>query len=57
MKCSRRDFGLLLPTLAVARQAIPDNSVEKLPRLGTHAYIFESLEVTTNGQNRQRRMS
>ena len=63
MMCSRRDLAFLVPALATARpaaqgtaQAPADNSVEKLPRLGTRAYIFNNLPVTTNGQNRQRRM-
>jgi mannose-6-phosphate isomerase-like protein (cupin superfamily) len=62
MKYSRRDFGLLLPALAAATasaqtaQGQSDTSVEKLPRLETKAYIFDELPVTTNGQNRQRRM-
>jgi mannose-6-phosphate isomerase-like protein (cupin superfamily) len=62
MKYSRRDFSLLLPALAAATasaqttQGQADTSVEKLPRLETKAFIFEDLPVTTNGQNRQRRM-
>jgi quercetin dioxygenase-like cupin family protein len=63
MKLSRRDLVFLLPALATARasaqstaQTPADNSVEKLPRLGTHAYMFNDLPVTTNGRNRQRRM-
>jgi mannose-6-phosphate isomerase-like protein (cupin superfamily) len=62
MRYSRRDFGLLLPALAAATasaqtaQGQGDTSVEKLPRLETKAYIFDELTVTTNGQNRQRRM-
>jgi quercetin dioxygenase-like cupin family protein len=63
MKCSRRDLALLLPALVTASasaqstpQTAADNSVEKLPRLGTKAYIFDDLQVTSNGQNRQRRM-
>ena len=63
MRYSRRDFGLLFPALAAATasaqttQGQGDTSVEKLPRLETKAYIFDELPVTTNGQNRQRRMS
>jgi mannose-6-phosphate isomerase-like protein (cupin superfamily) len=60
-------LALLLPALmasgASARsaaqntpQAPADTAVEKLPRLGTTAYRFDELPVTTNGQNRQRRM-
>jgi mannose-6-phosphate isomerase-like protein (cupin superfamily) len=62
MRYSRRDFGLLFPALAAATasaqtaQGQGDTSVEKLPRLETKAYIFDELPVTTNGQNRQRRM-
>src|SRR6476646_4318086 len=62
MKYSRRDFGMLLPALAAASasaqtaQGQGDTSVEKLPRLETKAFIFDDLPVTTNGQNRQRRM-
>jgi mannose-6-phosphate isomerase-like protein (cupin superfamily) len=62
MTYSRRAFGLLLPALAAA--AVPsaqapspgETSVENLPRLATRAYLFDELPVTTNGQNRQRRM-
>jgi mannose-6-phosphate isomerase-like protein (cupin superfamily) len=55
---SRRDLGLLLPALAAATVSAQstDNPVEKLPRLGTKAYIFSELPVTTNGQNKQRRL-
>jgi quercetin dioxygenase-like cupin family protein len=66
MKCSRRDLGLLLPTIiaasasrANAQQAAPaggTDSVEKLPVIKTHAFKFYELAVTTNGQNKQRRM-
>jgi mannose-6-phosphate isomerase-like protein (cupin superfamily) len=62
MTYSRRDFGLLFPALAAATasaqttQGQGDTSVEKLPRLETKAYLFDELPVTTNGQNRQRRM-
>ena len=61
-KYSRRDLGLLLPAFAAAtasaqnQTAAADTSVEKLPRLGTQAYIFNELPVTTNGQNKQRRL-
>ena len=70
-KYSRRDLGLLLPALAgatalaqsgapkgsqPAAQPAADNSVEKLPVMKTHAYIYNELPVTTNGQNKQRRM-
>src|SRR5208282_3105705 len=57
-KYTRRDLGLLLPALAAARASAQgtDNSVEKLPRLGTKAYIFSELPVTSNGQNKQRRL-
>jgi len=35
--------------------AAADN-IEKLPVLKTHAYLYNELPVTTNGQNKQRRM-
>ena len=65
MDCTRRDFGLLLSALSVASisaqtpgappaQAANDVPVEKLPLLGTKAYIFEELPIRNNGQNRQR---
>ena len=55
-KYTRRDLSLLLPVLAAATASAQstDNSIEKLPRLGTKAYIFNELPVTTNGQNKQR---
>ena len=65
MKCTRRDLGLLLPTLVAAgattleaQQAAPaaDNSVEKLPVMRTQHFKYDELPVTVNGQNRQRRM-
>jgi quercetin dioxygenase-like cupin family protein len=69
MKYTRRDIGFLLPALlatsasaqtqnpAAAPAAAPaDNSVEKLPVMKTKAYRFNELPVTTNGQNKQRRM-
>ena len=63
-KYSRRDLGLLLPALAVtasAQSTTPGavasaEGVEKLPVLGTKAYIFNELPVTTNGKNKQRRL-
>jgi quercetin dioxygenase-like cupin family protein len=64
-KYSRRDLGLMLPALAAAASAqstqtnataAADTSIEKLPRLGTKAYLYNELPVTTNGQNKQRRM-
>jgi hypothetical protein len=68
-KYSRRDLSLLLPPLVAAatasaqntkqRSAAPtaaDNSVEKLPVMKTMAYRYADLPVTTNGQNKQRRM-
>jgi quercetin dioxygenase-like cupin family protein len=67
-KYSRRDLGLLLPALAAATAsaqtssqpnaaaAAADTSLEKLPVLGTKAYIFNELPVTTNGKNKSRRM-
>ena len=65
MKCTRRDLGLLLPSLVAAgataldaQQAAPaaDNSVEKLPVMRTQHFKYDELPVTTNGQNRQKRM-
>ncbi|HEY6508030.1 MAG TPA: cupin domain-containing protein [Vicinamibacterales bacterium] len=64
---SRRDLGLLLPSLLAvgaspldAQQAAAppaaDNSVEKLPVMRTQQFKYDELPVTTNGQNRQRRM-
>jgi mannose-6-phosphate isomerase-like protein (cupin superfamily) len=68
-KYSRRDLSLLLPMLGAAavsaqkahaqntpQAAAADNSLEKLPVLRTHAYLYNELPVTTNGQNKQRRM-
>ena len=65
MQFSRRDLGLLLPSLVAAgataldaQQAAPaaDNSVEKLPVMRTQHFKYDELPVTTNGQNRQKRM-
>jgi mannose-6-phosphate isomerase-like protein (cupin superfamily) len=67
MKVSRRDLGLLIPTLVAVsasgldaqQSAAPpaaDNSVEKLPVMRTQQFKYDELPVTTNGQNRQRRM-
>jgi mannose-6-phosphate isomerase-like protein (cupin superfamily) len=61
-KYSRRELGILLPALAATASAqsttppAADNSVEKLPVLGTKAYIYNDLPVTTNGKNKQRRL-
>jgi XRE family transcriptional regulator, regulator of sulfur utilization len=61
-KYSRRELGILLPALAATASAqsttpaAADNSVEKLPVLGTKAYIYNDLPVITNGQNKQRRL-
>lgn len=57
-KYSRRDLGLLLPALAAATASAQnaDNSVEKLPVLKTRSYLYNELPVTTNGQNKQRRL-
>jgi len=70
MKLSRRDLGFLLPAL-VATGATPldaqqgsataaapavDNSVEKLPVMKTQHFKYDTIPVTTNGQNKQRRM-
>lgn len=65
MRCSRRDLALLIPALATARvsaqtvsqaAAPAGTSVEALPVMKTAAYVYNELPVTTNGQNRQRRM-
>jgi quercetin dioxygenase-like cupin family protein len=63
MKYSRRELAFLLPALVTAgasgqtaAQSTADSSVEKLPVIKTKAYIYKDLAVTTNGQNRQRRM-
>ncbi len=61
-KYSRRDLGFLLPALAATASAqsntqpASDNSVEKLPVMKTKAFLYNELPVTTNGQNKQRRM-
>lgn len=69
MKYSRREMGLLLPALAATATAsaqttptaspaapAPAPGVEQLPVMKTRAFIHAELPVTTNGQNRQRRM-
>lgn len=67
MDVSRRNLGLLIPSLlavsasgldAQQNTAAPaaDNSVEKLPVMRTQQFKYDELPVTTNGQNRQRRM-
>jgi quercetin dioxygenase-like cupin family protein len=61
-KYSRRDLGFLLPALAATAAAQTttesgtDNSVEKLPVMKTKAFLYDELPVTTNGQNKTRRM-
>jgi mannose-6-phosphate isomerase-like protein (cupin superfamily) len=69
MKCTRRELGVLLPTLIAAgtmtsrdlgaQQAAPAggaDSVEKLPVMKTQRFGFDEIPVTTNGKNKQRRM-
>jgi mannose-6-phosphate isomerase-like protein (cupin superfamily) len=64
MQCSRRELGLLFPALAAAAGASAQTpptaaaapSVESLPVMKTRAFVHAELPVTTNGQNRQRRM-
>jgi len=69
MRCSRRDLGLLIPSLVAARAsalnaqqttaapaAAAATSVESLPVMKTEAFKYNELAVTTNGRNRQRRM-
>jgi mannose-6-phosphate isomerase-like protein (cupin superfamily) len=54
---SRRELVFLLPALAAAQtrnETGSDNSIEKLPVLGTKAYLYDQLPVITNGQNKQR---
>jgi quercetin dioxygenase-like cupin family protein len=62
-KFTRRDLGILIPALAAstaraqtAAPAAAENAVEKLPVLKTKAYLYHELPVTTNGQNKQRRL-
>ena len=65
MKCTRRDLGLLIPSLVAAgatalqaQQTAPAaaNPVEQLPVMRTQHFKYDELPVTTTGQNRQRRM-
>jgi mannose-6-phosphate isomerase-like protein (cupin superfamily) len=67
MEFTRRDLGFLLPALVVGGAArldaqqtaaapAADGSVEKLPVMRTQHFKHDELPVTTNGQNRQRRM-
>jgi XRE family transcriptional regulator, regulator of sulfur utilization len=56
MKYSRRELGLLLPSLLAAQAAPTNNDVERLPVMKTERLGFEELPVTTNGKNKQRRM-
>ncbi|HJZ77942.1 MAG TPA: cupin domain-containing protein [Vicinamibacterales bacterium] len=57
MTCSRRDFGLLFPSL-LAVQAVPatNNDVEHLSVMKTERFAYDELAVVTNGKNKQRRM-
>ena len=67
MKCSRRDLGLLIPSLVAlgatalntqpaSAQAAAADSVEKLPVIKTQHFKYGEIPVTTNGKNKQRRM-
>ena len=56
MNCSRRDLGLLLPSLLAAQAAPTNNDVERLPIMKTERFGFDELPVTANGKNKQRRM-
>ena len=69
MKCTRRDLGLLIPSLvalgaatldaqqpSTAPAAAADNSVEKLPVMKTQHFKYDQIPTTTNGKNVQRRM-
>jgi mannose-6-phosphate isomerase-like protein (cupin superfamily) len=67
-KYSRRDLAFLLPVLAAASAsgqsgqdkkkaaAEPAPGVEKLPLMKTQAFHYNEIPVTTNGQNKSRRM-
>ena len=65
-KYSRRDLAFLLPVLAAAgasgqdkkkaAAAEPAPGVEKLPLMKTQAFHYNEIPVTTNGQNKSRRM-
>lgn len=57
MECTRRDLGLLLPSLVAAsataldaQQAAPaaDDPVQKLPVMRTQHVKYDELPVTTN---------
>jgi mannose-6-phosphate isomerase-like protein (cupin superfamily) len=67
MKCSRRDLGLLIPSLVAlgataletrqaSAQAATADPVEKLPVMKTQHFKYDQIPVTTNGKNKQRRM-
>jgi quercetin dioxygenase-like cupin family protein len=56
MTLSRRDFGLLVPSLLAAQAASTNNDVEKLPVMKTGRFGFNEIPVTANGKNTQRRM-
>src|ERR1700746_1070134 len=56
MKCSRRDFGLLVPSLLAAQAAPATNDIEHLPVMKTERFGFDDLPVATNGKNKQPRM-
>ena len=65
MKLTRRQMAALLPLLVTTKasaqgapQAAPAaaDSVEKLPVMKTQSFLFNQIPVTTNGQNKQRRM-
>jgi mannose-6-phosphate isomerase-like protein (cupin superfamily) len=67
MKCSRRDLGLLLPSLVAlgatalntqkaSAQAATADPVEKLPVMKTTHFKYDQIPVTVNGKNKQRRM-
>ena len=56
MNYSRRDFGLLVPSLLAAQAAPANNDVERLPVMKTERFGYDEIPVTTNGKNKQRRM-
>jgi quercetin dioxygenase-like cupin family protein len=63
MKCSRRDLGVLIPSLIAAgavaldAQQTPapaaENSVEKLPVMKTQHFKYDQIPVTVNGKNKR----
>src|SRR5262245_12459666 len=65
MQCTRRDLGLLLPSLVAAGATAldahtpapaADNAVRKRPGMRSKHFKYDETPVTTNGKNRQKRM-